>query len=528
MSSVLSPSLPRIAPSISSPGNPEIWRDYRLCLSFANLIYLRAWADLIPLRSEGLFTRKSVPGFGLYFALVADVLALSLLIFVLIQAVHHFGPRASEWVQRAWPAIAIAVLSLSIRFLGAHLPGVIPRIVPVALLAATLLALPFYAVAAKAIRVFTLAATPCLAITFLAPLFYLSGPSPLPPDPPLAARLSGSPPVRVIRMVFDDWDQRLTFGDPDGGPGIETGLASMPALQLLGTSSFAASRALAAQAGSTPVYDMSTLAAIPSLIYGKDAIGYSTESPAVRHLVFAGRSSESVVFGSGDSIFSRVRSLGWNATIAGWHLPYCRIFAPQVTDCFWDERFDQASAASRQQLNAAADETRMLFESDMYSPFGRSLVVERHYEEYETLLAAARRYAADPDIGVAFIHLNVPHMPWFDNPGLSTLLRRQSSDDHYLHALPWVDRAIAAVVSSLGASGLDAKTAIILSSDHPARLISKTTPYVPFIVHLPNQTEPVTMNEEFSALQSADLVLAIARGEIQSPEDIAKFLLHRE
>ena len=235
-----------------------MWRDFRLALSFANLVYLRAWADLIPLRSEGLYIRKSVPGFSLYFALVGDVLSLSVLIFLAIRAV----PRLPEWLRRLWPAMAISVLSLSVRFLGAHLPPVIPRIVPIALLSlATLLALWCPTVAAKGIGGFTLAATPCLVVTFVAPLFYLSGPSPLPRDPPLAARLAGSPPVRVIWMGFYDWDQRLTFGDPNGGPEFQVGLPSMPTLTLLVNRSFTARRALAAQAGSTPVYNMATLAA---------------------------------------------------------------------------------------------------------------------------------------------------------------------------------------------------------------------------------------------------------------------------
>jgi hypothetical protein len=31
-------------------------------LSFANLVYLRAWADLIPVRAGGLFFGKTLPG----------------------------------------------------------------------------------------------------------------------------------------------------------------------------------------------------------------------------------------------------------------------------------------------------------------------------------------------------------------------------------------------------------------------------------------------------------------------------------
>jgi hypothetical protein len=188
--------------------------------------------------------------------------------------------------------------------------------------------------------------------------------------------------------------------------------------------------------------------------------------------------------------------------------------------------FDAASSAGTGPLQAAVDESRMLFESQMFSPFGRSLVVQRHFGEYEALIAAAKRYASDPSIGVAFVHLNVPHMPYFDSPGIRGILRGNRNDALYIDSLRWVDNVVGEVVSSLSGSGLDSRTAIVLSSDHPARLVSRLTPYVPFIVHLPTYDAGLVTTQEFSALGSADLVLAIATGEVQSPLDVENFLIH--
>ena len=147
---------------------------------------------------------------------------------------------------------------------------------------------------------------------------------------------------------------------------------------------------------------------------------------------------------------ARVRSEGWNLAIAGWYLPYCRVFAAQATDCYWDERYDQASSASPRPLEAAVDETRMLFETEMYSPFGRSLVDARHFAEYQALLAAARRYAADPSIGVAFIHFNIPHAPYFYNPEIGRFGRRGYPDDLYADALSWTPFRTPAHAHSAG------------------------------------------------------------------------------
>jgi hypothetical protein len=500
-----------------------MWRNYRLSLSFANLIYLRAWADLVPLRSADLFPRKTIPGFNLYFALVGDVLALSLLIFLLI----CLAPGLPAWLRRVLPVAAIAMIAFAASFLRAHLLHYVPaRLLglSLALLFAltAVLAFKFSSTAIRLLKGAALAATPCLAVTFIAPLFYLSGPSRLPPDPPLAARLPGSPPVRVLWIVFDDWDQRLTF--TDRAPGTR-----LPALDSLVDLSFAARRALSAEAG-IPVFEMATVDAIPSLLYGTLTTDSLTEGPSIKRLFFAGSGtstgSPSVIFGVGDHIFSRFRSQGWNSAIAGWYLPYCRVFA-QLTDCYWDERYDQASSAGSAFPEAALDETRMLFETDMYSPFGRSLVDARHFAEYQALLAAARRYAADPSIGLAFIHFNIPHAPYFYNPEIRRFGRNGVPDDLYADALRWVDRAVGDIRSSLIQAGLDSKTAIIVSSDHPARLVGQLDPHIPFIVHLPEEQEGMFSNQEFSAIRTADLVMAIARRDIQTPVQVEKFLVDR-
>ncbi len=496
-----------------------MWRNYRLSLYFANLVYLRGWADLVPVNGDDLYNRKTLPGFHVYFALAADVLALSLLIF----AVLSLAPKMPAWLRRCLPVAAMAVMAIAVSFLRGLLIHYVPGSVVAAFLGflflcAAVLVIRFSALATRLIKGLALAATPCLAVTFIAPLYYLTRPSPLPPDPPLAQRLAGTPTARVLWIVFDDWDQRLTFENPAAAPPV-------PTLASLSDRSFAATRALAAQSP-IPVINMATANAIPSLLYGKLLLTSETDDPATRRLQFAGI-RQPVVLGSGDNVFARIRSQGWNSAIAGWYLPYCRIFAPQLTGCYWDVRYDQAQSASASTLHAAIDETRMLFETDMYSPFGISLVSTRHFEEYEALVAAARRYAADPTIALAFIHFNIPHTPYFYNPEIGRSDRRDHRDDLYIDALKWVDRAVGEILTSVNQAGLEAKTAIILSSDHPARPVLPTDPHVPFIVHLPGEKAGLVSVQEFSTLGTADLALAIAKGEIQTPFEIEKFMIHR-
>jgi arylsulfatase A-like enzyme len=271
---------------------------------------------------------------------------------------------------------------------------------------------------------------------------------------------------------------------------------------------------------------MTTLDAIPSLLYGKRLVRSSIEGAGTRRLDFAGGAS--AVFGGGESVFAQVRSHGWNSAVAGWYLPYCRIFASQLTDCYWDARYLQTSSASPALLEAAVDETRMLFETAQASPFGRTLAAGRHAAEYAALLAAARRYAADPSVGMAFIHFNIPHKPYFFNPKTGRPGRSGYSAARYDDALELVDRSVSDILSSLNGAGLDSKTAIILSSDHPARFPTRIDggqdPHVPFFVHLPGQADGVVSTQEFSTIRTADLVLAIAAGEVKSPADLEHFL----
>ena len=491
-----------------------MWRDYWLSLSFANLVYLRAWADLLPISSEFLFNRKRIPGINLYLAIAGDVLALSLLTFLLIR----LAPKLPVWLRQVFLIAAAAMVALALR-----------SIAPAGLRHSALFGLPFAAIVlvvlislglrfsgliARWAQAVALTAIPCIAVTFAGSLFYLRSQTPLPPEPPLASRLAGTPPTRVLWILFDEWDQRLSF--PDRAQGIQ-----MPSIDHLAANSFTGTRALAPQAG-IPVYQMATVIAIPSLFYGRRVLTLGTESPLIQHLNFA--TGQSVVLGEGDSIFARVRAQGWNSAIAGWYLPYCRVFNPELTDCYWEEMYEQWLSARPDFAGAAIDETRMLFETRMFSIFGPSIINVRHVAEYQALRAAALRYAADPSLGLAFIHFNIPHVPYFYDPKIGRLGHYGNSDALYNAALQQVDRTVDEILAALVKAGLDSKTAIILSADHPLRTSASQDPYVPFIVHIPGDVYGVAYEREFSTLRTPDLALAIARGEVKSSADVQKFV----
>ena len=179
------------------------WRNYWLSLSFANLVYLRAWSDLIPINQSDAFLRKLLPGYRLYLGVATDVILLSLLTFLVVS----MAPKFPAWLRRILPVLPLAILALTLRSLGED-GGRASIIVAagaglMALLA--LLAVWFETKAQQAMRVAALAALPCLAVTFAGTPLYLMEQHRLPPDPPPAPRLTGTPPVRVVWILFDDW-----------------------------------------------------------------------------------------------------------------------------------------------------------------------------------------------------------------------------------------------------------------------------------------------------------------------------------
>jgi hypothetical protein len=89
-----------------------------------------------------------------------------------------------------------------------------------------------------------------------------------------------------------------------------------------------------------------------------------------------------------------------------------------------------------------------------------------------------------------------------------------------------VDSTLREILASVHAAGLDGRTALIVSSDHPFRASTLNDLHVPFIVHLPGEEIETVWPKEFSAIASKSLALAIQTGEVKSAGDVVKFLQH--
>jgi hypothetical protein len=478
-------------------------RRFLIALSFANLWYAPVWKRLLYYGRSAEFGMKDPPARGEYAAAICGVL-LCAVVFVLVDAAFRRGPGLLQRLEIPLGFMLLAMAAQSslagselrvdlLRFVG-------PRLLLLALALAIVLALLaryHKAVRRSAAPVF-LALLPFCAITFGSSLYKIATRTGF-ADPPHATLLLRGAGPRVLWIIFDEWDQRLTF---DARP---SGLA-LPAIDRLRGESLFATNAL-------PPAD-ATILSMPSFIEGRTV---RSATPIDAHTLFLEyKDGTRQRFGDEPNLFSEVRHLGMNAAVYGWYLPYCRVFGEYLTDCWWQEHDAYWSSTGRTFASALLTQPRSLIETSVFSPFGQSLTILKHQRTYEELLERSKRAAIDPRMQMTLLHLNVPHAPYFYEraSGRMTLANTPSA---YPDALALVDRTIAELRAHMEQAGAWNTTAIVFSADHFYRqspLVNGVRDQrVPFLIHFPGQTTGSPYERPFNTVLTHDLILALLRSE---------------
>jgi hypothetical protein len=255
---------------------------------------------------------------------------------------------------------------------------------------------------------------------------------------------------------------------------------------------------------------------------------------------------EYVGWSSQPTLFSELHTLGWTSSVSGWFHPYCRVLGQQLDACSWEPG---ASIYDRPEFSANLSFTdsmgTVLNRQLAKVPFaGRLHLVQRdlvqrelQLREYQSIYDAAQAAIGRSDF--VYVHWPVPH-PYglYDRSSGKMGVHARSS---YLDNLALADRIIGEFRRLLESRGEWENATVILSSDHSlrvgewspsrawqeedARATAKgRSPYVPFIIKSAGQNRRLTCDQPFSILLVHDLILAIARGELASPEAIANWL----
>ena len=344
--------------------------------------------------------------------------------------------------------------------------------------------------------------------------------------------------TRVIWIIFDELDYRVPF---------ELKPLELPEFERLKNES------LTATSAKSPSAD--TLEAIPSLLTGKKV---KKAEPAGKKELFLNFSDQtSAKFSETPDIFSDVKTLGGDAAVIGWHHPYCRIPGKSLSVCKWEgENFSKnhslfaamldnfktllehlrvfGDPASLNQAKGFANSVHFEFKED-------AAETEKMIAQYEQRLDEIKQVTADKNVDLVFIHLPLPHAPvQFDRWTKNFTVKRQD----YVNNLALCDIVLGEIRKNMEEAGLWDDSTVIVSSDHYWRIKRwKKAPNshklsltdgdreltkeiedqrIPFFLKLKNQKNPVTINTSFDTVITRDLISALMKGEISTPDELQK------
>ena len=514
-------------------------RDAVIALSLSNLVFFKVWAAYFYSYHRPYFRQDVAPGLD-YLAILLDVLLLAALFWVGAQLARRSdgaallagmrllflvtllvvasviarglqptrGPFATEPAPWSWAAVLVAA--------GAGL-------------AALYFAVRWQRPLARAGVHLVLVLSPFVLVTGAQAVWMAR------PQPPAAAVRPGSrPPAlprrspdapRVLWLVFDGLDQRLAFDERPAG-------LALPEFDRLRGESLVASRAL-------PI-STATLVSLPSLLTGR-IITYCDPQGPDELMIYTEGSPAAVPWSRQPTVFSRARALGVESGLAGWFHPYCRLFGSQLETCAsWPFRFAGGPRSLPVRLRDVA--AMMLWSlplTDQFffvDPLGLDLFPTRsfrgdHRRKHEGILAAARAMAADPALGLVFVHSPMPHGPGIYDRRAGKLGAPADPKEWYLDNLALADRTLGELRQALEQAGLAERTAIVVTADHSwgasASFDGKRDPRVPLLVRLPGQTQALRSDAELRITVLHDLVLAVLRGELKKPDEVARWLNER-
>jgi hypothetical protein len=522
------PSMRQPSHAQLSPALKQFGRDCVIGLSLANLVMLSVWSTLLTKDANFGYALHHPPrpvdlvaamlGVGLlagFFCTAATIArrsarGVTLLGWGVVPALLLVGNAVREVLANSVaPGLGVAI----IRFRGWWHAGVMVELAGVFLFAAGLLV--WRGRVLRIVSVALLCCSPFVLVTFSEaaigilrynPIFYA--------DKPLAGRVQAAfPERRVLWLIFDELDERLAFVDRD------------PALRLSELDRFRATSFSAPHAWSPA---NNTPQSIPSLLTGEVVVRVRPSAPDDLVLHYA--SGRVAHWQDEPNVFSRARAIGCDTALAGWYHPYGRVLHNSLTECAWVEIPNAYNSKGDTLAEVTIGHLRSLVETGALSPFGQSLAVRHQVRNYLDILAAAKDYAADPRLGMTFLHFPIPHPPYIYNLQTGRLDLANSPIRGYIDSLALVDRTLGELRRTMEAAGLWERTAVLISADHGYPAVRSVDGgkiadrWVPFLLKLPGQHVPYEYPRRLETIRSAGLLLDILEGRILTPADAARSL----
>lgn len=416
------------------------------------------------------------------------------------------------------------------------------RLVAYVTLVGAALAVAFHRRAAAALSTVLMALAPLLPIQIASAVWqYLRQPAAAEfqsaADSSRSGRPSPSNARRVVWIVFDEWDDELSFD-------LRPRDVEMPALDRLKAESVYVARAM-------PPAE-ATLNAMPALFLGKrvqDAV--AVDFNTLRATVDGVRTS---VWEERSNVFTDAADAGLRTAMVGWYHPYCRVLGEVLDECATyfplDARASFRDEAVLRRFGVAKSVWRTIakYESGTWigtaigreAPPRHDIFTSDRAEIHRKIQADAVRLAADPRMGLIVIHWNLPHLPGIYNRSQNQITLTDGRSN-YFDNLELMDAGLAKVREAMTASGVWDSTIFIATSDHPMRqdvwandpdwskeeaALSgrRRDPSIPFLIKAVDQRESLQPRVQFDITATRALLSAIHSRQVESASQVAAWL----
>ena len=493
-------------------------RDLAVGLSLATLWFIGVWSDLLPfLYISDRFPIGALPCWNDFAAVVINVVLLGVGFAGAAQLARR-GPTAivvlAQWALLGSLAVPANALRNHFNTPPERLYALLGPTAGLVVFAAVALFLLAVAVRwrAKVVGVVTAALAimfPLVLITFGQAGWAIAqagGRMQCGGASGRAEPLGGIAARRVLWIVYDEMDQRTAFDERPGD-------LRLPAFDRLRDESLAASSAL-------PPADR-TERSMPAFLTGLRVGDARLVGRNQLRLQVVGR-AEPFVWSGADTIFARARALGVNTGLAGFFLPYCAMIGDSLTTCQWQPCVTCGRLTGV--FGNSLGESMWHQASELAPQYGR----RRHMAAFRTLQQASLALATDASIGLALLHLPVPHEPGIYDRARSDFSIRTAAGDAYAHNLALADRSLGELRAAIDSAGLSDKTTVMVFGDHGRRSHvdgeSIADPRVPFLVKMAGQSQGVRYSAPVDLLRVHDLTLEILSGRVSTADDVSGWL----
>ncbi len=490
-------------------GHPPHPRHSRLsrwgaAFSLAHICLVRGWYFVLFPRPHGYFNQAPVN---------LPVLAGLLLNFAWITILFRFAIFAIRgsrkiWVHRVGVFALFALMVGPINFVRVYYLDASgttflhwlrhPAVIASAGVALALL-WRWYAVAAAAMRGFLLILLPLGLWNFfhLAQMTVAEILSPKAQEKVELAPLldAGGGPPRVVWILFDEMDYRLSFEDRPSDVDLHN-------FDQLRRESLFATRAI--EPGGE------TLVSMPTLISGEHVAAAETISSRELSITFVGAKTP-ILWTSTTQVFAQAHAMGRNCAVVGWYNPYGRMFGKDLAYCN-----DYALPFYEMTRGRTLGEAML---NQLVSAFGPIQHRRRTLQLYREQLASAISVATNNVYALSMLHLFGPHEPGIYNRFTKRFTVTDiSTVGAYFNNLALTDVTLGKMREAMESAGAWDRSWVIISSDHHWRHVKsydgKLDRRVPFIIKAPGAPAGLEMNFPFDTVFTKDLILAILRGEV--------------